>query len=60
MELETKKCPQCGRYDELLPSNNPLIQPTCNTCVSGALDFNNAEHGDFFCRTYNLPFEPEL
>jgi NMD protein affecting ribosome stability and mRNA decay len=60
MELETKKCPVCGRYDEILPSNNPLIQPTCNSCISGILKYNSAIDGDFFCRTYNIPFEPEL
>ena len=60
MELETKKCPKCGQYNEMLPSNNPLINSTCGSCISRELDFNNAEHGDFFCRTYNIPFEPEL
>lgn len=60
MELETKKCPKCGKYDLILPSNNDLITPTCNSCISGILNYSSAVDGDFFCRTYNIPFQPEL
>jgi len=60
MELETKKCHKCGKYDKILPSNNKLIEPTCNNCISGLLNYDSAVDGDYFCRTYNIPFEPEL
>ena len=55
------KCPKCGRYDSLMYSNNPLSGDTiCFTCIKENLDYKNLEHADFFCRTYNLPFDPNL
>ena len=60
MELKNSKCPKCGKNSTILPSNNPLVTPTCLECVSSKLDYNKTEHGDFFCRTYNLAFNPEL
>ena len=56
------KCPQCGRSNiELMYSNNPLSGNTiCFNCISQHLVYSNLEHADFFCRTYNLPFNPEL
>ena len=60
MVQELTKCPVCGKKSELLPSNNPLVQPTCNDCVNSQLKYNSLEDGDFFCRTYDFPFRPEL
>ena len=60
MEFKTGKCPKCGNHNLILPSNNPLVPSVCNYCISSNLDYNNIEHGDFFCRTYNLPFRPEV
>lgn len=55
------KCPKCGRTRELMFSNNPLSGETiCFGCIADNLDYQNIEHADFFCRTYNLPFDPEV
>ena len=46
---------------ELMYSNNPLSGDTiCFDCISSNLLYSNLEHADFFCRTYNLPFNPQL
>ena len=55
-------CPKCGRRNvQLMLSNNPLDGGTiCFDCIKDNLNYQNLEHADFFCRTYNLPFNPEL
>lgn len=55
-------CPKCGRRStQLMFSNNPLDGGTvCFDCIKENLNYQNLEHADFFCRTYNLPFNPEL
>ena len=55
-------CPKCGsRNVPLMFSNNPLDGGTiCFSCIRENLNYQNLEHADFFCRTYNLPFNPEL
>lgn len=54
-------CPKCGRKRELMLSNNPLSGTTiCFECIQSQLQYNNLQHAEFFCRTYNLPWEPEL
>ena len=60
MSTNNNNCPKCGKKATILPINNPLVTPTCLECVSSVLDYNKTEHGDFFCRTYNIPFDPEL
>lgn len=52
------KCPVCNNYGELLFSNNPLVPQICLKCAASKLDYKNLEHADFFCRTYNIPFNP--
>lgn len=55
------KCPKCGATAELMLSNNPLSGITiCFNCINQNLDYTNLAHGEFFCRTYNLPWIPEL
>ena len=55
-------CPKCGKRNvQLMFSNNPLDGGTiCFDCINDNLNYNNLEHADFFCRTYNLSFNPEL
>ena len=55
-------CPKCGKQNvQLMFSNNPLDGGTiCFDCIKDNLNYQNLEHADFFCRTYNLPFNPEL
>lgn len=55
----TKVCPCCGKKTTVMYSNNPLSGNTiCFSCINKQLDYNNIQHADFFCRTYNLPFDP--
>lgn len=61
MPIKKQICPQCGRERELVISNNPLTgTPICYDCINKQLDYKNLEHAEFFCRTYNLPWEPEI
>ena len=60
MNTNNNTCPKCGKKATVLQSNNPLVAPTCLDCISSILDYNKIEHGDFFCRTYNIEFDPEL
>lgn len=54
-------CPKCGKRKKLMFSNNPLSgQTICFDCINEKLDYNNIEHAEFFCRTYNLPWKPDL
>lgn len=59
MNFKNEKCPKCGKINTILPSNNPLVPGVCNYCITSNLDYNKVEHGDFFARTYNLPFNPD-
>lgn len=60
MEFSKAKCPKCGRVAEMMYSNNPISQPICFDCIKQELKHDNLQHADFFCRTYNLPFNPEV
>lgn len=61
MQFKTDVCPQCGRRGVLMYSNNPLSGTTiCFSCIRNNLNHKNLEHAEFFCRTYNLPWIPEL
>lgn len=60
MELSKQKCSRCGNIHNVLPSNNPLVDGICTTCVNEILDASRVEHFEFFCRTYNLPFSPNI
>ena len=54
-------CPKCGRKAVLMFSNNPLSGTTiCFDCIKNNLNYNNLEHAEFFCRTYNLAWKPDL
>ena len=60
MELKIGRCPKCNLNRTLLPSNNSLIAPICLSCIEKEVDYYDMEQASFFCRTYNLPFKPEL
>lgn len=57
--LQIGRCSKCGRNNKLLPSNNPLIEDICVYCIKSKIDYQNLDQVDFFCRTYNIPFNPE-
>lgn len=59
MNFKIDRCPKCGKDNLILPSNNPITPGVCFNCVVGALDYDSLLHADFFCRSYNIPFEPE-
>jgi len=58
MALKRGRCPKCGAYNDIVASNNPLVEPICMICMNDTIDTGNIEHADFFCRTYNFPFDP--
>lgn len=58
IDFKTGKCPKCGRLTELIPSNNPLVMSVCLKCVNEEIDPSSIKQADFFCRTYNIPFNP--
>lgn len=60
MDLRTAKCPKCGMERELVFSNNPLVPSICYECLADNIDVSNIEHANFFCRTYNIPFKPDV
>lgn len=61
IQFKFDTCPKCGRKAILMYSNNPLSGKTiCFDCIANNLNYLNIEHAEFFCRTYNLPWEPEL
>ena len=60
MELKIAKCPKCGKTHTILPSRNPLVPEICTQCIIENLNYNDIEDADFFCRTYNLPFDPTI
>lgn len=60
MPLKTGRCAVCGANTNLIPSNNPIVPDTCAKCIEVKFDLKNLEQADFFCRTYNIPFEPNM
>ena len=61
VEFKTGICPKCGKKGVLMTSNNPLSGTTiCFDCIVNNLNYKNIEHAEFFCRTYNLPWNPQL
>lgn len=59
MSFQTAKCPKCGKIAEIIFSNNPISPGICEKCLNESLDPSNLRQADFFCRTYNIPFEPD-
>ena len=59
VEFKVGKCPKCGKLAEIIYSNNPLVPGICEKCIKETLDPSNIKQADFFCRTYNIPFNPE-
>lgn len=62
-------CPRCRRNTYLFANNNPLLTHStalCYECVAASLTNEPLASSvplpriDFICRTYNLPFDPNL
>lgn len=60
MELKIGKCAICGATQTLIPSNNPLVAPICSGCAAMKVKATDLEDVNLFCRTFNIPFKPEL
>ena len=58
--LRIGKCAKCGQLKETLPSNNPLVGDLCLDCLAQNVNSKNLEQANFFCRTWNVPFKPDL
>lgn len=58
MQLRKGLCPMTGREDTLIFSNNPLAIPVGIKYIENTIDLTNLVDADFFCRTYDLPFNP--
>ena len=60
-KFPVSNCSICNKNKTLMFSNNPLVTSSvCFDCIKEKLDYNNLQQADFFCRTYNLPFLPDL
>jgi hypothetical protein len=57
--LKIGKCSLCGKLVEILPSNNPIVGGVCLDCLFKQINPKNLDQADFFCRTYNIPFNPD-
>ena len=55
-----ERCVSCGRIHNVMPSNNKLVKDICNNCLLKVIDYRNLEDANYFCRTYNYPFNPDL
>lgn len=60
MPLKSGICAICGANTSLIPSNNKLVPSACPRCIAAKIDLKNLEDADFFCRTYNYPFNPNM
>lgn len=58
--LQIGKCAKCGKLVEVLPSNNPIVGDVCLDCLAQNINGRNLEQANFFCRTWNVPFKPDL
>ena len=60
MEIKKEKCSHCNNLNYVIQSNNPLVKGICVNCINEVLDASRVEHFMFFCRTYNIPFSPNV
>lgn len=61
VKFKIGKCQRCGQIGEFVKSNNPLVDDSiCFDCIKKTLHYNDLKDADFFCRTFNFPFDPEL
>lgn len=60
MPLKSGICAICGANTSLIPSNNKLVPSSCARCIETRINLENLEDADYFCRTYNYPFNPNM
>lgn len=57
--MNHERCSKCGSTQSIVPTNNPLFCGLCDTCLKELVDYTDLKQVDFWCRTYNIPFEPD-
>lgn len=55
----TRRCPQCNKLGIVVNSNNPLSPGICKECLERLVPWNNLAAVNNWCRTYNIPFNPD-
>ncbi len=55
----TKRCPKCGKLGIVVNSNNPLSPGICTDCLKELVPWDDLKAANNFCRTYNIPFNPD-
>lgn len=55
----TKRCPACNQLGIIVNSNNPLSPGICRDCLKKLVPTNDLKKVDRWCRTYNIPFNPD-
>lgn len=55
----TKRCPSCNQFGIIVHSNNSLSPGICKDCLSKLVPYNDLKAVDRWCRTYNIPFNPD-
>lgn len=58
IDFRNGRCPVCGKLALIIYSNNPLVPGTCEKCLEEHINPTDLTDVDFFCRTYNIPFNP--
>lgn len=57
--VNLRTCTNCKTIGKIINSNNPLVVGVCEDCLQKAIDIHNIHQVQFFCRTYNIPFDPD-
>lgn len=55
----TKRCPSCNQLGIIVNSNNPVSPGICRECLSKLVSYKDLKAVDKWCRTYNVPFNPD-
>ena len=58
MKINVGVCPLCGKRTQLIQSNNPIVASVCGECLNKEIDRKSLKQANLFCRSYNLPFDP--
>lgn len=54
----SRKCPNCGQIGLVINSNNVLSPGICESCLNKLVNYKDLKAANYFCRTYNIPFDP--
>lgn len=54
----SRKCPNCGQIGLVINSNNVLSPGICESCLKKLVNYKDLKAANYFCRTYNIPFDP--